>query len=110
MHPCEVDPAVWFSGRAEDVDAAKEACGYCPVRVECAELGVDEEFGIWGGMTPDEIRKARHFKAILLEEQVNAQIRRMHADRVPVAAMARQLGIPRKTLTDRIRRLEKSVA
>ena len=102
---CEADPDLFFSEKAEDITQAKEACGFCPVRAECAELGKNEEFGVWGGMTPDERRSAQRFLLILLEEQNNAQIRRMRSEGVSISAMARELGMPRKTLADRLRRM-----
>ncbi|MGW6535186.1 WhiB family transcriptional regulator [Streptomyces sp. NPDC055051] len=105
MHPCETDPEVWFSGQAEDIDEAKKACSFCPVRTDCAEIGLYEEHGVWGGMTPDERRAAARFRRILLEEQVNARILRLHSEGVSIAEMARQLALPRMTLADRLRRL-----
>jgi transcriptional regulator of acetoin/glycerol metabolism len=102
---CEADPDLFFSEKAEDVAQAKEACGFCPVRAECAELGKDEEFGVWGGMTPEDRRSAQRFLVILVEEQNNARIRRMHREGTSISAMARELSIPRKTLADRLRRM-----
>lgn len=29
-------------------------CDECPVRNECLELGLEDEFGVWGGLGPDE--------------------------------------------------------
>jgi AraC-like DNA-binding protein len=104
-HSCEADPDVWFSETAENIAQAKEACGFCPVRAECAELGKNEEFGIWGGMTPEDRRSAQRFLLILLEEQSNARIRQMHAEGTSISAMARELSMPRKTLADRLRRM-----
>ena len=105
QHPCEADPDLWFSEKAEDIAQAKEACGFCPVRTEWAGLGEEEESGVWGGMTWDEIRSAKRFRVVLLEELTNARIRSMTADNMSISAMARELGIPRKTLADRLRRL-----
>ncbi|MFF0481090.1 WhiB family transcriptional regulator [Streptomyces sp. NPDC004435] len=105
MHPCETDPEVWFSMKAEDVQAAKDACSFCPVREECAEMGRNEEFGIWGGLTPAELRAAARFRVVLLEELTNARIRRMHGQGLSISEMSRQLGLPRKTLADRLKRL-----
>ena len=45
------------------VTVAKAQCSGCPVREQCLAFGLDEEFGVWGGTTPDE-RKA------LREEQI----------------------------------------
>lgn len=36
------------------ISAAKEVCSGCPVRLQCREAGVDEPFGIWGGLTEQE--------------------------------------------------------
>jgi WhiB family redox-sensing transcriptional regulator len=37
-------------------DAAKDVCSRCPVRAECLAFALanGEEFGVWGGMEPDE--------------------------------------------------------
>jgi len=31
----------------------------CPVIAECLQVGVYEDFGIWGGTTPDQRKKIR---------------------------------------------------
>jgi DNA-binding Lrp family transcriptional regulator len=41
----------------------------------------------------------------MLEELNNARILRMHGEGLSISAMARELGIPRMTLADRLRRL-----
>ena len=39
---------------------AKKICGGCVHKIECAEWGIFREVhGVWGGMTPQERRKAR---------------------------------------------------
>ncbi len=38
---------------------AKAMCKECPVRSECLEIGVSEQFGIWGGKTTTERRGMR---------------------------------------------------
>ncbi|MBT2541358.1 WhiB family transcriptional regulator [Streptomyces sp. ISL-44] len=103
--PCEANPDSWFSESAEELTEAKEACGFCPVRAECAELGRDEEFGIWGGLSREDRIAAKRFRVIMLEELVTSKIRSMHSRGESISAMARELGIPRKTLADRLRRM-----
>ena len=51
-------PDRWFSENAHDVDVAKAYCESCPVKAECLQraLDVQEEFGIFGGLTPQERR------------------------------------------------------
>ena len=41
------------------IQAAKEACARCPVRLQCLDHAIaeDERYGVWGGMTRSE-RKA----------------------------------------------------
>ena len=38
----------------------KFVCEHCPVIRECAEAGWEEEFGLWGGMTPKDRRNKRY--------------------------------------------------
>lgn len=33
---------------------AREVCHLCPVWIECLNNGIDEQWGIWGGLTPLE--------------------------------------------------------
>jgi WhiB family redox-sensing transcriptional regulator len=38
---------------------AKEICSTCQVRLECLEAGMDEDYGIWGGLSPKRRAKLR---------------------------------------------------
>lgn len=42
----------------EMTEIAKQACLSCPVRAECLRQALEtgEQYGIWGGMTPEERR------------------------------------------------------
>jgi len=48
------------------IERAKAVCAECPVLVECREHGVKnrESFGIWGGLTPAELRTERKRRSI----------------------------------------------
>jgi WhiB family redox-sensing transcriptional regulator len=107
---CEGNPDLWFSENPTEMEHAKEACGFCPVRTECAELGDDEEFGIYGGMTPEERRIAKRTRVAIAERRLTAQLLAMQENRMSISAMSRELGIPRKTLADRLRRMTGLVA
>ena len=37
----------------------KALCLTCPVTEQCLAAGLHEEFGVWGGLTPNERRKMR---------------------------------------------------
>jgi hypothetical protein len=102
---CEADPDKWFSEAPALIAEAKAECQKCPVRNECEELGMYEENGVWGGMTPNDRRNVRRFNLLLAEELADANIRRLQAEGASISAMARELGLPRKTLADRLRRM-----
>jgi WhiB family transcriptional regulator, redox-sensing transcriptional regulator len=59
------DPDLFFpvtgGGWAGQVGKAEVRCGRCHVRRECLQYAIteDEAYGVWGGMTEDERRRAR---------------------------------------------------
>jgi transcription factor WhiB len=58
-----VGPATFFpEGRASA--EALALCAECPVRAECAEAGMGERHGVWGGMTLRERRRAERRGAL----------------------------------------------
>ena len=104
MIPCEANPEFWFSESPQDVAEAKAACGYCPVKENCADMGEDEEFGVWGGKSPEDRRDSKRLRLLIREEWTSSEIKRMTTEGNSISYMARELGIPRKTLADRLRR------
>jgi hypothetical protein len=44
------DPNAWY-------EMGRVVCSTCPVWEECLEAGVDERWGMWGGLTPKERKK-----------------------------------------------------
>lgn len=46
------DTNLWFpeKGHQAQYKQAVAVCNRCPVRIECAEYGATEQYGIWGGM------------------------------------------------------------
>lgn len=76
--PCqEWDPELWFPEKGSGcrpgtirhadyrftVDLAKSVCARCHLRSECLERGLDEPFGIWGGLDESERRRLRAQRA-----------------------------------------------
>jgi WhiB family redox-sensing transcriptional regulator len=59
------DPDLFFpgKGRNDDCAEAKAICAGCPVRDECLEAGMSQDFGIWGGTTERERRRLRRLRA-----------------------------------------------
>jgi hypothetical protein len=57
-----------FRGRSKGKDfemanmaerTAREICMRCPIIAKCLTAGLYEEFGIWGGTTPDQRKRLR---------------------------------------------------
>lgn len=60
------DPELFFptgtTGPAlQQIDAAKAICARCPVLSECLAFALEtgQDYGIWGGLTPEERRALR---------------------------------------------------
>jgi WhiB family redox-sensing transcriptional regulator len=52
---CKDHPDVdFYLAPGDDTGPAVAVCQACPVRAECAEAGLEEHFGIWGGTTARE--------------------------------------------------------
>lgn len=58
------DPDRWYSESAAVVAHARTICAACPAREPCADYGIEnqESWGIWGGLTPNERRKAWSYR------------------------------------------------
>ena len=66
---CEQVPDIFFPEdlsttgqsvmRVMATETAREICLRCPVMAKCLEVGMFEDFGIWGGSTPEQRRKLK---------------------------------------------------
>ncbi len=61
----DADPEAFFPEKGGSTREAKRICATCPVRTECLEhaLANDERFGIWGGLSERERRRAKRLSA-----------------------------------------------
>jgi WhiB family redox-sensing transcriptional regulator len=64
----DIDPEIFFplseiGPGASQIAAARAVCTRCPVVMHCLDwaLRAGEPAGIWGGTTPDERRRLRHY-------------------------------------------------
>lgn len=57
----EMDTATFFPGQHEraSVVRACKICKKCPVQDRCLEYGLEEEHGVWGGVSGRQRRKMR---------------------------------------------------
>lgn len=61
----DADPEAFFPEKGGSTREAKRICATCPVRNECLDhaLANDERFGIWGGLSERERRRAKRLTA-----------------------------------------------
>jgi WhiB family redox-sensing transcriptional regulator len=69
--PCHNYPDAFFHDENNDsaglrwnYKIAKSLCADCPIRLECLEyaVAVDEQYGVWGGLSPSERRQLKRNK------------------------------------------------
>ena len=69
---CEQVPDIFFPEdfaptthpliRNESIETAREICLRCPVMDKCLKVGMFEEYGIWGGTTPQQRKNIRRYE------------------------------------------------
>lgn len=64
-----LDPDIFYPEHGFSTKEAKEICAACAVRVECLEyaLVIDEEFGVWGGMSERERGHIRRIRREMIQ-------------------------------------------
>jgi hypothetical protein len=65
-------------------DEAKSLCVQCPVRTTCLERGMDEEFGVWGGLTRAERKRLKETGSSQINRKVSVIQPRQPSDVQPV--------------------------
>ncbi|MFZ6002622.1 MAG: WhiB family transcriptional regulator [Actinomycetota bacterium] len=55
------DTTIFFTGRGQSIEPARDLCRRCPVRAECQATAVADTSlqGVWGGLTEAERRTVR---------------------------------------------------
>lgn len=111
--PCTVpgvNPELWFADKGSPERAEAVAlCKSCPFRADCAASGLSEEFGVWGGMEPENLSRQRVVRARLRSELIaerqrtHARILAMTEDGLSKSEIVDALGVSYVTVT-RVRR------
>lgn len=59
-----IDPDLFFPTKGESTRPAKAVCAWCPVREACLDYALvnSEKYGIWGGRSERERRRARRVR------------------------------------------------
>ncbi|WP_336158217.1 WhiB family transcriptional regulator [Amycolatopsis sp. VC5-11] len=65
----ETDSEIFFPEKGENPKAAQRTCRNCDLRAQCLSyaLATEQEFGVWGGTTPNErawLRQVREAQAV----------------------------------------------
>lgn len=68
-----LDADTMLPGRGDSLDACRALCAACPVTTSCAEAGVYEKFGIWGGLSERERRRIRRQRGIRLDDDLDLE-------------------------------------
>lgn len=93
-HPNDVD-RLWFAepGTPEEREAAA-LCFSCPIREQCAQQGMTEEYGVWGGLSPANTDRRQRLRVEFMarREAMRAQAITLTADGFSRAEVARELG------------------
>ena len=57
---------LWFPDAGGSTRAARQVCARCSVKQQCLDYAlVHEEFGIWGGMSPEQRNRYRREQRIV---------------------------------------------
>lgn len=66
-----LDGESMLPGRGDSLDACRQLCNVCPVKAACTEAGLlREKFGVWGGLSERERRRARRARGIVLDDDI----------------------------------------
>lgn len=75
---CRDSAIEFYTDDAAERRAAKAVCSDCPVQGACLDFALrnDEQFGVWGGMTPTERTRERQRRqaAVTAEERAATQV------------------------------------
>lgn len=83
------------------VEEAKAICTACPVRDRCLAYGLNsEEFGVWGGLAPEERAavRGRPFVHTLEQRQAAARLRTQLAQGMTLAQIAAAWQVSTRTV------------
>lgn len=91
--PCAVEGTPELFYDEEDAEPARAVCRRCPLAVECLDYALEnEEYGVWGGTTPDERQALRGGVVV-----INAEVRQRAAElRVDLVSRSSHENIARK--------------
>ena len=95
------DLEVFFPGRGESAEPARQVCAACPARQACLDYAISNRIvhGIWGGLTERERRALRSGWLRALRRDRDRAILAAEAAGYTAAAIGRSFGLSRTSVT-----------
>ena len=95
------DLVVFFPGRGESAEPARQICARCPVRQPCLDYALSHGIvhGIWGGLAERDRRKLRAGHAGAARRERDAAIAAAAAAGYTTAAIGRAFGLARTSVS-----------
>ena len=96
---------LFFPGRGEPAEPARQVCAECPVRQWCLEFAISNRiaYGIWGGLTGRERRALQSRWVLAARRDRDRAILAADATGETAEAIGRSFGLSRMTVTRIVR-------
>ena len=95
------DLDLFFPGRGESAEPARQVCARCPVRQPCLEYAITSQiqYGIWGGLSERERRELGASRLRSVRRERDRAVAAAGAAGYTAAAIGRSFGISRTSVT-----------
>ena len=99
------DLEVFFPGRGESAEPARQVCAPCPVRQACLDYAITNRIasGVWGGLTERERRALRTSYLRAERRERDRDVSAAAAAGCTAAAIGRSFGLSRTSVTRIVR-------
>jgi len=99
------DLELFFPGRGESAEPARQVCARCPVRQPCLDYAISNAiiYGIWGGLAERERRALRTSYLRAVRRERDRAVAAANAAGYRAAAMGRSFGLSRTSVTRIVR-------
>jgi len=96
---------LFFPGRGESAEPARQVCTRCPVRQPCLDYAISNRIvhGIWGGLAERERRALRACRLRAVRRERDRAIAAAGAAGYTAAAIGRSFGLSRTSVTRIVR-------
>ena len=95
------DLEVFFPGRGESAEPARQVCAACPVRQPCLDYAITNRiaYGVWGGLTERERRALRSGWVRASQQDRDRAVLAAEEAGYTATAIGRSFGLSRTSVT-----------